>query len=428
MKTLKIALAGLGTVGQSTLKELAENADLITARAGCKIEVIGVTARNKGAKRDFDISPYPWFDDPEAMIEQADLLVELIGGADGIAYKLAKSALSRGVSVVTANKAMIAHHGHELALMAEEKQCAFMYEAAVAGAIPIVQAIRHSLSGNRIKAVHGILNGTCNYILTQMRETGRDFADVLKDAQDKGYAESDPTFDVEGVDAGHKVAILATLAFGTQPDFNAVHMTGVSNLTQDDFDSAAELGYKIKLLGSAEDHDGRILQLVEPCFVPSNSPFAAIENAYNAVFCECDYAHTPLMSGLGAGGDATASSVVGDIIGVARGDHAPVFGVPASALRKASRFEPREMQSRYYLRLSVKDKPGVLADISAILRDHGVSIESMIQHGRDPGQDVNLAMITHDALRDDVNMASDLIARLDVSSGKPCIIRIEDNF
>lgn len=428
METLKIGIAGLGTVGAATLGLLEANKELIARRAGRAVEIAGISARNRSAKRSVDITPYPWFDNPADMLETCNVLVELIGGADGIAYKLVRAALAKGVHVVTANKALIAHHGLELAGLAEENKCSLMYEAAVAGAVPVVGSLRQSLSANAITAVHGILNGTCNYILTQMRETGRPFADVLKEAQAKGYAEADPTFDVEGIDAGHKIAILASLAFGTQPDFQAVHMTGISSLTEDDFKFASELGYKIKLLGSAINHDARVLQIVEPCFVPGDSPFAAIENAYNAVFCECSHAETPLMSGLGAGGDATASSVVGDLIGVARGDHAPVFGVPAAHLTKAAHFDPREVESRYYVRFSVLDRVGVMADISAILRDHGISIETMLQHGRAPGQDVNVVIVTHDTLRDDINMASELISRLDVSSGEPCIIRIEDNF
>lgn len=428
MTSLKIGVAGLGTVGISVLKILEDNKATIQNRAGSAIEVVGVTARNKNAKRPMDISAYTWFDDAQDMVAHCDVLVELIGGSDGIAYKLVKEALSKGVSVVTANKAMIAHHGLELATLAEENNCNLMFEAAVAGAVPIVNAIRHSFTSDKITGVHGILNGTSNYILTQMRETGRDFADVLKDAQDKGYAEADPTFDIEGVDAGHKVAILAALAFGTQPDFSGVHMTGISSLTEEDFHFAGELGFKIKLLGSAEMHDDRVLQIVEPCFIPDGSPFAAIEDAYNAVYCECEYAETPLMSGLGAGGDATASSVIGDIVALARGESAPVFGVPVSNLKKVGSFDPREVESRYYIRFNVKDKVGVMADISAILRDHGISIETMIQLGRSPEQNVNVVMVTHDALREDVNTASDLISRLDVIFGEPCIIRIEEDF
>ncbi len=427
VNVLKVGIVGLGTVGAATLKNLSDNAQLIEQRAGVRIEIAGIHARNRKAKRDIDVSAYPWFDEVTALIDASDLVVELIGGADGAAYQLIEQALSAGKHVVTANKALIAHHGYALALLAEQNKVSLLYEAAVAGSIPAVKAVCQSFAANRIEAVYGIMNGTCNYILTQMRETGRDFNDVLKEAQVKGYAEADPTFDIEGVDAGHKIAILAALAFGQKPNLSGVSMTGISHLNADDFKFSQELGYKIKLLAIARIVDGSVLQVVEPCLVPVSSPFAAIENAYNAVLIQCDRAGTPLLTGLGAGGDATASAVVGDIIDVARGICLPVFGVPASSLKEPSALDPLETVGRYYIRLSVQDKAGVLADIATILRDHQVSVDSLLQHGRGKGQDVSMVIETHEVAQENLTDAITLISRLDVVSGDICTMRVEDS-
>ncbi len=426
MNKIKLGVVGLGTVGSSCIKLITENLSLLKSRTGSDLEIVGISARNKVAKRQFDVSKYKWFDNPVDMIEEIDVLVELIGGADGIALQLTKTALSKGVAVVTANKAMIAHHGYDLAVLAEENNASLLFEASVAGTVPVIEAARQGLSANNISGFYGILNGTCNFILSQMRETGRDFPEVLKEAQDMGYAEADPSFDVDGVDAGHKVAILAAMCFGSRPDFNGVTMTGIADLSQVDSDLGVDLGYKIKLIGSARKLDGRILQTVEPCFVPVDCPFSSIENAYNAVMFDCDYSESPMMSGLGAGGDATASAVIQDVIAIARGNKNYTFGVPAPALTKNKRIDPSEVCSRFYMRFSVIDKVGVMADISSILRDHNISIETMFQIGSGSDDEVYVALITHDTLREDVDAARDLIARLNVVSGEPSIIRIED--
>lgn len=427
MKPLRVGVVGLGTVGLSTVKLLENNADILSQRSGRGFEIVAVSARNKNADRGIDTSKYQWFDTPSDMIDHIDVLVELIGGADGIAYDLVKQALSNGVSVVTANKALIAHHGYELAQLAESNDCNLMFEAAVAAAIPVVEAARQSLAANNSKAIYGILNGTCNYILTQMRETERDFAEVLKEAQEKGYAEADPSFDIDGVDAGHKIAVLSAVTFGVQPNFSAVNLQGITQVTLDDMKFASQFGYRIKLIAAAKREGDAVLQVVEPCFVPEGQPFAAIENAYNAIFFDCDYAETPLFTGLGAGGDATASAVVGDLLAVARDIRAPVFGVPVQNLKKAPQIDPREMVAKYYVRCEVEDKPGVMADVAAILRDHNISIERVLQDGQSNNGTVNLMIITHNALREDVNTAKKLIGRLDVVEKEPFIIRIEDD-
>lgn len=428
IEPLKVGIVGLGTVGAGTIKVLQANADLITKRAGRAIEIVGISARDKKADRGMDLSGYEWFDNPADLIDKVDVIVEMIGGSEGAAYHLVKDALSAGKHVVTANKALIAHHGAELATLAEGNDCSIMYEAAVAGGIPVIKAARQSFAGNRINSVHGILNGTSNYILTEMRDTGRSFADVLQDAQDKGYAESDPTFDIEGIDAGHKVAILAAICFGMKPDFSAVRTQGIGHLTAEDMEFAAELGCVIKVIGTAKNYDGRILQTVEPCLVTENSPFSVIDGVYNAVYFECDFVETPLLTGLGAGGGATASSVVADLVDIARGIHVPTFGAPVEDLERLSSIDPLEVRSRYYLRLPMIDKTGVIADVAAILRDHDVSIESILQHGHDPGQEVPLVLTTHEVLAENMLTARDLIARLDVVVGAPCLMRIEDNF
>ena len=370
---LKIGVAGLGTVGCGAIKILQDHAELLEKRCGRPLQIVGVNARNKAVKRAVDVSAYPWFDHAQDMIPEVDVLLEMVGESEGFAYNLVKQALDSGVHVVTANKALLAHYGVELAELAESKGVSLMYEAAVAGGIPAIKVARESFAGNQINAVYGILNGTSNYIMSVMRETGRTFDDVLQEAQDKGYAEADPAFDIDGVDAGHKVALLAAICFGVKPNFSAVRMQGIGHLTKDDVFLAGELGYKIKLLGSAKCFNGRILQAVEPCLVPKDSPFAAIENVYNAVYFDCDAAQTPLLTGLGAGAGPTGSSVVADVVDIARGMNAPTFGVPVDKLAKHNIIDPIEVEGRYFMRFTTFDKTGVVADLSAILRDHDVS-------------------------------------------------------
>lgn len=427
----RIGIAGLGTVGAGVLKLLQDNADLIAARARKPIKVVCVSSRNRKADRGVDVSDYEWISDAAALADRGDLdaVVELIGGADGVAKTLIEKTLENGRSVVTANKALLAHHGYDLALRAEKNNARLMYEASVAGCVPVIKALRESFASNTVSGIYGILNGTCNYILTQMRESGRGFEDVLREAQEKGYAEADPTFDVEGIDAGHKLCILTALAFGVRPDFNALQTAGISQLGAADINFAGELGYKIKLLGIAKLHNGMISQSVEPCLLPAQSSLGAIEDVYNAVFIEGDFFETPLMSGRGAGAGPTASAVVADLIDLARaGSHGgavPTFGVPAAQLKPAKIMDRGETESRYYLRMSVLDKPGVIADVSAILRDLHISIESVIQHGRDPDQPVDVMITTHTAKQKHMSEACARIANLACSVSKPCLMRIE---
>jgi homoserine dehydrogenase len=427
-KPFRIALAGLGTVGVGVVKALHQNAGLIAARAGRPVEIAAVSARNKKKKRGVDLSGCTWVTDAKALAEipGLDAVVELIGGAEGPAHDLVKASLKNGIPVVTANKALLAHHGYRLAKLAEDKGAALKYEAAVAGGIPVIKSLREGFAANNIKAVYGILNGTCNYILTEMRETGRDFADVLNDAQAKGYAEADPSFDIDGVDAAHKLCILSALAFGVRPDFKSLKISGIRHITARDILAAQELGFRIKLLGSARRTDKGIVQSVEPCLVPIASPMGAVEGVYNAVFVEGDFVGTGLSVGRGAGEGPTASAVVADLIDLARGFCVPAFGIPAASLKKGGWTDTGGIVSHFYLHVVVLDRPGVLADIAAIMRDHEVSIEAVLQRGRDPDKPVSVVITSHPAPQGRVEKAVAQIAKLRSVAGRPCLMRIEN--
>lgn len=426
-KPFRIGIAGLGTVGAGVVKILQDNAPLIAVRAGRPVEIVSVSARDKKKKRGIDLKNYQWVDKPEDMANaDVDAVVELVGGAGGAAKNLVEKALKNKIHVVTANKALIASHGFALAQLAEKNNVSLNYEASVAGGIPIIKALREGFAGNKIKAVYGILNGTCNYILTEMRETGRDFADVLKDAQKRGYAEADPSFDVDGIDAGHKLCILTSLAFGLKPDVKALKASGIRSISALDIDFARELGYKIKLLGIAKEYNDKVMQVVEPCLVPAQSGLGAVEGVFNAVYVQGDFAGSQLLTGRGAGEGPTASSVVADIIDLARGQKIPVFGIPAKKLKTSQFMDRGAIESRYYLRLNVLDIPGVIAEVGAILRDHHISVESLVQRGRDPKQPVSVVIITHEAKHADMVESCRLIHKLKFTREPPCLIRIEE--
>lgn len=427
-ETFKIGIAGLGTVGVGVIKMLTENADMITQRAGRRIDVIAISARDKTRDRGVDLSPYKWVDNAEdlAAYDGLDCVVELIGGAQGTASNLVQGALKNKRHVVTANKALVAHKGYDLAVMAEDNGVSLMYEAAVAGGIPIIKALREGFAGNKIRAVYGILNGTCNYILTRMRESGEDFDDVLADAQRLGYAEADPSFDVDGIDAAHKLCILTALAFGVKPDFDAMEIQGIRHINATDIAFASEFGYRIKLLGVAREIDGQIMQVMEPCLVPIGSPLGGVEDVFNAVYVEGDYVDAPLLTGRGAGEKPTASSVLSDIIDLARGFNIPTFGIPAHDLKQAKWIDLGETMNSYYLRLVVLDQPGVIADISAILRDQNISIEGMMQRGRAPGQPVPIVITSHETRHGDMLGAVEKIEKLGSCVEKPCLMAIEE--
>ena len=423
---LKIAVAGLGTVGAEVVRILTRDADLIAARAGRPIVVTDVSARNRDRDRGIDLSPYTWHDDAAAMALNApvDLVVELVGGADGAAYSIAMGAMAAGKDVVTANKAMLAKHGVGLAKQAEETSRVLAYEAAVAGGIPIVKALREGLAGNNVTGIYGILNGTCNFILTTMRETGRAFADVLKEAQDLGYAEADPAFDIDGNDAAQKLAILASIAFGIPVDEQAVYVSGITSISADDIAFAEELGYRIKLLGIARKSVAGIEQRVHPVMLSRSSPLGQIDGVTNAVEVAGDSVGTVVLTGPGAGGGPTASAVMSDLIDIASGRCAPVFGVPFGALKPAPAVPMEALSGAYYLRLMVNDQPGVIAAVAGALGKHGVSIESVLQRGRNPGEVVPVVMVTHECNEASISTALAEIEALSTVAEAPTLIRI----
>lgn len=426
---IRLGVAGLGTVGASLLRLVNDNGDLLAARAGRKVVVTAVSARDKSRDRGVSLEGMAWEDDPVALAtrDDVDLVVELIGGSEGQALDLVTAALEAGKSVVTANKALLAEHGAMLADLSDKHGAALAYEAAVAGGIPVIKSIREGLAGNRLTRVYGILNGTCNYILTEMRTTGRDFADVLKDAQDLGYAEADPTFDVEGIDAAHKLALLTSLSFGTVPDFPSMSIEGIRNISAVDIAYADEFGYRIKLLGVAEHVDGRTSQRVRPCLVSAETPIAKVEGVYNAVVAEGDQVGRVVLEGPGAGGGPTASAVAADIIDVAAGRAAPVFGIPAAHLTTALPYETDNRRSRYYIRLNVLDRPGVIADIAGVLRDESISIESLLQRADPDDQGTApVVVITHETAEGRINAALKGLNGLESVLEQPHLLAIEN--
>jgi homoserine dehydrogenase len=424
---LKIAIAGLGTVGAGTLSVINQHADLLASRCGRALQVTAVSARDKSKDRGLSLDGIEWFDDAGQMARDADadVVVELIGGSDGIAKDVCEAAIAGNKNVVTANKALIALHGTELAAKAEAAGVALAYEAAVAGGIPIIKSLREGLAGNTFKRVYGILNGTCNYILTEMRENGGAFEAVLKDAQELGYAEADPSFDVDGVDAAHKLAILASLAFGCEVDFDAVHIEGIRHVSPMDIEFADELGYRIKLLGIAAETETGIEQRVHPCMVPINAPIAAVEGVFNAVVADTDFADTIMHEGRGAGAGPTASAVVADIVDIAAGRRSPTFGIPANELKKLVVSPMENHIGAFYIRLMVVDKPGVFADVAAALRDNNVSMEAVLQRGRAPGEPVSVVMTVHETQEAGMVKAIEAIGSLDGVVEIPRMIRIE---
>lgn len=427
-KSLRIAVVGLGTVGAGVIRVLQENGAAIAVRAGRAIDIIAVHARNKGKTRSVDVGAYEWVDDPLSLTtrDDIDVIVELAGGEGGMAKDLAEAALTKGKSFVTANKAMLARHGMALAALAEKHGGSLHYEAAVAGGIPIIKALREGFAGNDVRALYGILNGTCNYILTEMRTGGRDFPDVLKEAQAKGYAEADPTFDVEGIDAAHKLSILTALAFGVTLDFDAIDITGIRRINAKDIRFADELGFRIKLLGIAQrSRSGKIAQSLEPCLVPVDSAIGSVEGVYNAVFVEGDFVDRAMLEGRGAGEGPTASAVVSDLIDIARGVRLPTFGIPADGMKPAKWAGADDILSEQYLHLIVTDQPGVIADVSAILRDNRISIETMLQRGRDPGQPVSVVITTHECSRAAIRAAARQIEDLPSVLAPPMVMRIQ---
>jgi len=411
---LRVGIAGLGTVGAGVVRLLRENRDILQQHCPRPIEIVAVSARDRSKDRGVDLTGLDWLDDPVALAShpRVDVVIELIGGSEGPAKTLVEAAIARGKHVVTANKALLAHHGTALAVAAEAKELCLAYEAAVAGGIPVIKAMREGLAANRIEQVYGILNGTCNYILTQMRESGREFADVLAEAQSLGYAEADPTFDVDGIDAAHKLSILTSVAFGCAVDFDGVRISGIRNVSAMDIAFAEELGYRIKLLGLARPSDSGIEQRVIACMVPQSSVIAKVDGVFNAVVTKGNFIGQNIAIGRGAGAGPTASAVVSDLIDIARDRILPAFSAPAASLRQAPAAPRGSHVGAYYLRLMVVDKPGVIADIAAALRDENVSMEAMIQRARHPGGLVPVVITTHETTEAAIDRVVERLAQV----------------
>ena len=425
---LRIALAGIGTVGAGTLQLLRQNADLLEGRGGRQLVVTAVSARDRRKDRGVDLSAARWFDDAVAMAAdpEVDAVVELIGGGDGVARDVVAAALARGKHVVTANKALMAHHGTELAQLAEAKGVALAFEAAVAGGIPILKTLREGLAANHIARVYGILNGTSNFILTTMRESRREFAEVLAEAQKLGYAEADPSFDIDGIDAAHKLAILTSVAFGAAVNFAGVYIEGIRHISALDIEYATELGYRIKLLGLARRTEHGIEQRVHPCMVPRSTPIATVEGVFNGIVVEGDFSGRIMLEGRGAGARPTASAVVADLLDIAAERWSPGFAISASALITHLASPMERHRGAYYVRLMVVDRPGVIADVAAALRDELVSMEAMIQRARAPGEAVPVVLTTHETEEAAMRRALARIGELSTVLEPPRMIRIEN--
>jgi len=425
---MKIAIAGLGTVGAETARQLIHHHDQIAQRSGMTMTVTAVSARDANRDRGFSMDGIAFEQDPVwlASRDDVDVVVELIGGEDGPALDLIEAALANGKSVVTANKALLAKHGARLAAAAEDKGLALAGEASVAGGIPSLKMLREGLVANRISRISGILNGTCNYILSTMETTGRDFDDVLSEAQALGYAEADPSFDVDGIDAAHKLALLTAIGYGVVPDFNAISITGIRSVSAVDIAAAKNFGYAIRLLAIAENHQGAITASVQPTMVPLSSGLAKVDGPLNAVAIDGEPIGSVIAIGPGAGAGATASAVLADIVDVATGRAAPFFGAKAATLSKASASNTGEV-CRFYLCLTVYDRPGVLADVTAVLRDHNISVESLLQQGRaDEGVNgtVPVVLTTHDTQSPSMLAAIEEIKKLDAVTAEPTVMVI----
>ncbi|HXE86614.1 MAG TPA: homoserine dehydrogenase [Hyphomicrobiaceae bacterium] len=435
---IRLGVAGLGTVGCGLLRLMEAHAPRLAETVGRPIVVTGVSARSRDKARGVKLDAIPWFSDPVALAadRSIDVFVELIGGDDGPAKAAVEAALSAGKPVVTANKALLARHGAELARLAEDKGAALNFEAAAAGGIPVIKTLRESLAGNRIRRVYGILNGTCNYILTKMQDEHRTFADVLKEAQAKGYAEADPTFDIGGFDTAHKLALLTSLAFGTRVAFDQIDVEGIEGITQADIEAAEDLGYRIKLLGVALETESGIEQRVHPAMVPQHSAIAEVSGVTNCVAIDGDSVGNLLLVGPGAGAAPTASAVMGDILDIARGTTPYPFRVPAARLKPYTRATLGRHHGAYYVRLAVYDRPGAMAGIAGRMGERHVSLESIVQRRPrgaqiginargQPGTPTPVILITHETTEEAIRAALDAIHRDGHVSEVPQMIRIE---
>ena len=426
---LRLGLAGLGTVGIGVVKIVQSHAALIAQRAGRPVVISAVSARDPRKNRDADLSAYAWETDPVALArrDDIDVFVEVMGGHEGAARAATEAALASGKDVVTANKALLAHHGHALALSAEAAGRAIRFEAAVAGGIPVIKALTEGLAGNGMRRVMGVMNGTCNYILTRMQSAGLPYEAVFEEARQLGYLEADPNLDVGGIDAGHKLSLLASIAFGTRVAFDKVELQGIGNVSIDDITLADDMGYRIKLLGVAQITGRGLEQRMTPCLVPADSPLGQLQGGTNMVVLEGDSVGQIVMRGPGAGQGPTASAVMGDVIDLARGLRIPTFGQPAATLIEATA-AITAAPARWYLRMRLLDKPGALAKIATALGDAGISIDQMRQINREDQEDDDaiVLIVTHKASSADIDHAMTTFDATGVLVDRPVAIRIEE--
>ena len=422
---LRLGIAGLGTVGVGVVRILEKHAAQLASRTGRDITLSADSARNRTKDRGLDLSPYAWEDDPVTLAtrDDVDVFVELMGGSDGPAKAATQAALDAGKDVVTANKAMLALHGQALATRAETQNQVLRFEAAVAGGIPVIKALTEGLAGNQVTRVVGVMNGTCNYILTRMQDAGLPYDTVFEEANALGYLEADPNLDVGGIDAGHKLALLSSIAFGTQVSFDDVRLEGIQQISIDDINRAEDLGYRIKLLGVAQMTSAGLEQRMTPCLVPESSPFGQLTGGTNMVVIECDSVEQVVLRGSGAGEGPTASAVMSDVIDIARGIRLATFGQPADSLQavtSATDMTP----APYYLRLHLRDEPGALAKIATLMGEAGVSIARMRQYGH-PGESAPVLIVTHACSRSALETSLSGFADTGVLDGAPVAIRIE---
>ena len=422
---LRLGIAGLGTVGVGTVRIVQRQARLLAARTGRDITITAVSARSRDKDRGVRLGDYAWEDDPVALArrDDVDVFVELIGGDQGPAKDSVEAAIATGKHVVTANKALLAMHGQALAEAAEAAGVALRFEAAVAGGIPVIKALTEGLAGNEITRVMGVMNGTCNYILTRMQSAGLTYDAVFKECEELGYLEADPTLDVGGIDAGHKLALLTSIAFGTQVDYDALTIEGIERITIEDIEQAADMGYRIKLLGVAQMSGRGLEARMTPCLVPDSSPLGQLEGPTNMVVLEGDSSGQIVLRGAGAGEGPTASAVMGDVCDVARGLTIPVFGTPATELKPAVKSN-QETPSAYYLRMTLYDKPGALARIASVMGDAGISIDRMRQYGHQ-SENAPVLIVTHKTAKDALDSAIRAMPETGVLASEPVALRIE---
>ena len=424
-KPLRLGIAGLGTVGVGVIKIIQNKLSLLEARTGKQILISAVTAKSKTKDRGIDLSSYQWERDPVSLAnrEDIDVFIELIGGHEGAAKEAVEIAISKGKNVVTANKALLAHHGHELALKAEENGSILRFEAAVAGGIPVIKSLTEGLAGNSINRIMGVMNGTCNYILTRMESSGLSYEEVFSEANELGYLEADPNLDIGGIDAAHKLSILSSIAFGTEVNFNGVELDGIDKITINDIHQAADMGFRIKLLGVSQMTSSGLEQRMSPCLVPTRSPLGQLEGGTNMIVIEGDQVGQIVLRGAGAGEGPTASAVVSDIADIARGISLATFGQPAKTLKKASSSKS-QTPAPYYLRMLLHDEPGALAKITKILSQFNVSIDRMRQYGHED-ENAPVLIVTHEIKHEDLMTAIQELPNTQVLKAQPLAIRIE---